>query len=230
MSIDPNIGVLELVVQALGPLRDELVLVGGCSVGLLITDAAHPPVRETKDVDMVAQVVTLNDHYETCERLRKQGFAEAADDDNMCRWRRGALILDVLPSQEGVLGHSTNRWYPDVVATATSMALPRGLVVRILTAPLFVATKFEAFHGRGEGDYLSHDIEDIVNVVDGRPELAGEVAHAPVAVQDYLLDEFERLVTDGAFIDILPAHFRTDSASQRRVAIVFDRMRRLAGY
>jgi hypothetical protein len=40
----------------------------------------------------------------------------------------------------------------------------------------FVATKFEAFHGRGNNDHLaSHDLEDIITVVDGRPELMGNL-------------------------------------------------------
>jgi len=37
--------------------------------------------------------------------------------------------------------------------------------IRLITAPYFLATKFEAFHGRGHGDVRgSHDLEDIVAV------------------------------------------------------------------
>jgi hypothetical protein len=42
---DPNMVSVELVATALGELREELVLVGGCSVGLLITDSARPTAR-----------------------------------------------------------------------------------------------------------------------------------------------------------------------------------------
>jgi len=55
---DPNLAALEMVAAALGDQREELVLVGGCSVGLLISDPASPPVRETLDVDLVAEVTT----------------------------------------------------------------------------------------------------------------------------------------------------------------------------
>jgi hypothetical protein len=35
----------------------------------------------------------------------------------------------------------------------------------------FVATKLEAFASRGGGDFLtSHDLEDVLNIVDGREE------------------------------------------------------------
>jgi len=49
----------------------------------------------------------------------------------------------------------------------------------MVLAPYFLATKLEAFDGRGKGDYLSsHDIEDIVAVLDGRPEILDELLKA----------------------------------------------------
>ena len=43
----------------------------------------------------------------------------------------------------------------------------------------FIATKLEAFHGRGGGDIVaSHNLEDIIAVAEGRPEIVGEVAAA----------------------------------------------------
>lgn len=50
MTRDPNLSKVELIAAALGPLCDQLVFVGGCAVGLLITDAAAAPVRVTYDV------------------------------------------------------------------------------------------------------------------------------------------------------------------------------------
>jgi hypothetical protein len=47
-----------------------------------------------------------------------------------------------------------------------------GSDVHLITAVNFVATKLEAFHGRGANDVtLSHDLEDIVAVIDGRSEI-----------------------------------------------------------
>jgi len=39
---NPNLQILEMVVERLGPLADDMVLVGGCATGLLLTDAADP--------------------------------------------------------------------------------------------------------------------------------------------------------------------------------------------
>jgi hypothetical protein len=116
------------------------------------------------------------------------------------------------------------------VASAQYQELPSGHKVRVITAPLLVATKFAAFQSRGEGDYLRHDMEDIVHLVDGRVELIDEIGASAPDVRDYLREEFERLITDGFFLDLLPGHFNTDSASQARVEIVVERMRKIAGY
>ena len=51
MSVD----LLELAAAALGELRDEVVFVGGATVGLWITDPAAPPPRPTVDVDVIVE-------------------------------------------------------------------------------------------------------------------------------------------------------------------------------
>ena len=38
IASDPNVAKVELIAKALGPLRERLVLVGGCAAGLLFTD------------------------------------------------------------------------------------------------------------------------------------------------------------------------------------------------
>jgi hypothetical protein len=58
-----------------------------------------------------------------------------------------------------------------------------------LTAPVFLATKWEAFRGRGAGDYLgSHDVEDIVTVVAGRRTIVEETAAAPADVRRWIAE------------------------------------------
>ena len=71
---NPNLELLALAVTHLGPLADEMVFVGGCAAGLLITDPAAPPVRVTRDVDAIVQVVSLQDYYQLSARLRAQGL------------------------------------------------------------------------------------------------------------------------------------------------------------
>lgn len=226
---DPNILAVELVAAALGSLREELVLVGGCSVGLLITDKARPAVRQTIDVDLVAEVTSITEYYAVCKKLRSCGFKQNADTDHLCRWHKGELILDVMPSEKSVLGHSTNRWYPQAVRDAERQVLDSGLVILMISPPLFLATKLEAFYDRAKRDYKHHDMEDIINVIDGRPEIIDEVTAAADDVREFLRNEFDELLADESFTDDIPLHFRPDPASQARVPIVIDRLRRLAG-
>ena len=83
---NPNLEILMLAVAWLGDLADEMVFLGGCATGLLITDPAAPPIRVTRDVDAIVQVVSHADYYKLSEKLRAQGFKEdMSDDAPICR-------------------------------------------------------------------------------------------------------------------------------------------------
>lgn len=87
-----------------------------------------------------------------------------------------------MPSDASILGFG-NRWYDDVLATAMRVDLD-GVAVRAATAPAFLATKLIALADRGAGDYrASHDLEDILAVVDGRALVRAELDAAPVALR-----------------------------------------------
>ena len=73
---NPNIEILEMTVKQLGGLADEMVFLGGCATGLLITDKAAPPIRVTRDVDTIVQAGSLAEYQKLSEKLRKQGFKE----------------------------------------------------------------------------------------------------------------------------------------------------------
>lgn len=220
---DPNLASLELAALALGPLLDELVLVGGCAVGLLITDPSVPPVRATLDVDLLTEVTPLSSYYALQERLRERGFVECPE--VICRWQRGVLKIDVMPTDARVLGF-TNPWYATVARTAQHHTLPSGAVLQVISAPLFLATKLSSFRSRGAGDYLHHDMEDIVNLLDGRPTLVDEVRADSTEVQDFLYDECEALLLDARFADRLPWLL---GARTERVGGVLKQVRRLCG-
>ncbi|WP_428605005.1 hypothetical protein [Sedimenticola sp.] len=174
---NPNLEIIELAVTRLGALAEEMVFVGGCATGLLITDVAAPPIRVTRDVDTIVQVATLAEYLQLSDRLRQLGFREdTSEGAPLCRWITQGVILDVMPTDGSILGFS-NRWYAQAVEHAVRMALPSGKSIRMVSAPYFLISKLEAFDGRGQGDYLmSHDIEDVVAVLDGRSELIDEVA------------------------------------------------------
>jgi hypothetical protein len=98
-----------------------------------------------------------------------------------------------------------------------AVCLPSGAVIRLISAPVFLATKFEAYSDRGQGDMLaSHDLEDIINVLDGRPGLLEEVAKSAPEVQAYLQTRFTELLMAPNFMDVLPGMiFPGDSLAER---------------
>jgi hypothetical protein len=73
---NPNLLILETAVHRLGSLADELVFLGGCATGLLIDDAAAPPIRETIDVDVIVQVLSRGEYCALSDKLRERGFRE----------------------------------------------------------------------------------------------------------------------------------------------------------
>jgi len=222
---DPNLAKVELIAHVLGALREELVFVGGCAAGLLMSDPAATAARVTYDVDLVAEVAALRGYHQMEAEFSRLGFKrDVSPEAPICRWRYRDLEVDLMPTDPAILGFA-NRWYPLSVATASSVKLPSGVAIRLITAPLFVATKFEAFADRGNQDLLgSHDLEDIINVVDGRPELPGEIRDSTDELQTYLADKCAALLALPNFMNYLPGLVAQDETLAQRVATVAARL------
>lgn len=225
----PNVAKLELVAYALGDLRERLLFVGGCAVDLLLTDTAAAPSRVTYDVDLVAQVAALAGYHQLEKEFVRLGFKrDMSEDAPICRWRLGHLEVDLMPSDTSVLGFA-NLWYPLAVQTMQLVVLPSGTTIRLIAAPVFLATKFEAFADRGKGDLLgSHDLEDIINVVDGRPEIVGEIALSSMELQRYLADRCSALLVMPNFMDALQGMVFPDESLAERVQMLAERLMKIA--
>lgn len=103
-SGDPNVQRVEIVAHALGDLREEFVLVGGCAVGLLIDSATASPARVTYDVDLIAEVTALRDYHALERLLVKRGFArDRSPEAPICRWVVAGVKMDLVPTTDAVL-------------------------------------------------------------------------------------------------------------------------------
>ena len=226
---DPNVQLVEIVAQALGELCDELVLVGGCAAGLLCTSPNAPPPRVTYDVDVIAEVAALPAYHALEKRFAARGFRrDISQDAPICRWRIGEVKVDLMPTDERVLGFS-NRWYPAAITGASAVKLPSGRQIRVISAPAFLATKFEAFATRGQSDLLSsHDFEDIITVLDGRPGIEAEVAAAGDGLAVYLAVRFGEIVRHPDFENTLPGLVVYDELYEDRVRRVRERIAAIA--
>jgi hypothetical protein len=221
---DPNVQLLEIVAARLGkPMLDKLVFVGGSVAGLLITDPILPAIRPTDDVDLVVQVTGRQGFYALEDDLRTLGFVnDMGRDAPICRWRCNGIMVDVVPSDKAILGFA-NRWYPLGLQTAQPVTLPSGIEITVINAPCFCATKLEAFADRGntsagEPDFLgSHDLGDLIAVVDGRATLLLEIQQSDPDLRSYLAQRASQLVNNPKFMRSIDGHLQPDIVSQLRV-------------
>jgi hypothetical protein len=96
--------------------------------------------------------------------------------------------------------------------------MPSGLTLRAITAPYFLGTKIEAFRGRGQRDYFaSHDLEDFIAVIDGRPSLPQEIQEASPELRAFLGEAVRSLLGASRFLDALPGYLSPDAANQARI-------------
>lgn len=221
----PNVVRLHRVAAQLGPLCDELVFVGGAVTQLLITDPAASPVRPTLDVDAIVAVASRPDYWRLEQRLHERGLRpDERPGAPLCRWVAEGIVLDVMPTAPEILGFAS-RWCAAAIADARPVALPSALEIRVVTAPIFLAMKLEAFAQRGSGDlYGSKDLEDVISVVDGRPEIVDEMGAAAVDVRTFVSESLGALVALPGYRDAVAGHL---GAEADRLDIVLQRLRAL---
>jgi hypothetical protein len=122
-----------------------------------------------------------------------------------------------------------DRWYAEGARAARDYHLPGGHTVRALTPLYFIATKLEAFLGRGKGDYLtSHDIEDVVAVLTAQPALLVEVESSNTDVGRYVREQLRQLGRDEDFLSALPGCLPPDADSQMQAGPLTKAFQRLA--
>jgi hypothetical protein len=115
---DPNRRLLISAAELLRPLLGELVFVGGCATGALVTDPAVDNLRPTFDVDTIIELSSYGQYSTLSDRLRDLGLSEDTSSGVICRWKAGSLLIDVMPTDVRILGF-TNRWYTPAIETAT---------------------------------------------------------------------------------------------------------------
>ncbi|MBL4633795.1 MAG: hypothetical protein JKY56_07975 [Kofleriaceae bacterium] len=221
---DPNREQLLRVAIALDDFLTEVVFVGGATLGLLISDAAAPIVRPTDDVDIVVEVMSYVDYeLSVAVRLRELGFAVCTEEGApVCAWQLDGLRVDVMPTNEKVLGFS-NRWYEEVLRTADVISID-GTFLRVISQACFIAATLVAFEPRGEGDYYaSQDLEDIVVLINGRPEVIFDLKAASAKMRVFVCKRVRDMLSNRDFLNALPGHVEAG-----RDLVVLERLQRIS--
>lgn len=223
MSVsEQQIAMIRQVADALGDLKDEVVFVGGCVTGLLVNDPfTLEQVRYTDDVDLIVDVITHADWRQLQKQLHQKGFKEDMTDDLICRMYLANLKVDIMPVEEKILGFS-NQWYKSAMKNPLLYNLDKESNVKIISPVYFIATKIEAYKGRGESDILgSHDLEDIITLFDGRAEIVEEVLSSAIDVRTYITSQLKQLMANNNFEYVVQSVSRSN---QQRERIIFERL------
>jgi predicted nucleotidyltransferase len=220
---------LKQVALALDELRETVTFVGGCTTALLITDEfTVEQVRHTEDVDLIVSVIGYVEYNRLKTQLQSNGFKETPlTEENwpICAMKLGDLRVDIMPDDEAILGFS-NRWYKYAMESAIDYVLDEKLSIKVVNPIAFVATKLEAYKGRGNQDPLaSQDIEDLLNLIDGRESLAAEIRNAPEEVKAYIAQEIQTLMTVSDFDYAVQS---TAEGSPDREDIIYDRLKAIS--
>lgn len=110
--------------------------------------------------------------------------------------------------------------------SAIRIEIEPDLAIRVANPAVLLATKLEAYLNRAKGDYvMSHDITDVVTLVEGRPQLVQEVARLGGDAKEFVRNVLGNLLSNPDFRLAIHGHLPPDASSQERVAIVLERLR-----
>lgn len=184
---------IKTVALGLRSILDDFVFVGGSIVECYATRPAAEEARQTDDIDVVVEVAHYARYSALQEKLINGGFNPDSTSRVICRYRFKGIIVDIMPDNEAILGFS-NRWYTEGLRRSQSFSIDE-VEIKIFPAPLYLASKIEAFNQRGATDMrLSTDFEDIVYVLENRPELPDEIATASQDVRSYIANFMHELL------------------------------------
>ncbi len=129
-----------------------------------------------------------------------------------------------MPTDEAVLGFS-NKWYKEGFLNLMSYQIDERTAVNIFSPAYFIASKLEAFKGRGNNDgRTSQDFEDIVFVLDNRKTIWQELNEV-VELKTYLKEEWQNLLGNRNIEEWLSAHLEYETAAAR-ARLMLDEMKK----
>lgn len=202
-----NIVRLKAVANILSSLEDQFVFVGGATVSLYATNPnLASEIRPTDDVDVVVEIASYSDYVKLEAKLLSVGFVNDTGSGIYCRYRIQGITVDVMPTDDAALGF-TNKWYPDGFRNSIEVTIHDGVSIAIFSLPFFIASKWEAFKGRGKNDYrTSKDFEDLVYIFENVDNLKEQLEEAPLYLREYLRNEFSEIIATRKFEEGLYSH------------------------
>ena len=221
-----NIATVEEIATALSELTEEVVFVGGSIISLYTDDIAADEIRPTEDVDVMIELTNYMDLVKLQNRLTQLNFSPNPDGHALCNYIFNNIPVDIMPSEDGPLGQS-NRWYKIGFDNLWVINLD-SISIRVLSAPCFLATKFEAFNDRGKDYRTSRDFDDIIYVIDNRIEIVKEIDESESEIKQFLKQEFLKLAKNYSYEEYVSSHIHP-LMLEERLNIVLDKIELISG-
>ncbi len=199
-----NIATVAEIALALKELKDKMIFVGGAVVSLYADNDAVEEVRQTDDVDVTINLVNYASWVQMQERLATLGFSPDPEGHAICSYLYKGISVDIMPSEDGPIG-TANKWFK-IGFNNLRITTVKGIEVQILSAPCFLATKFEAFNNRGRDYRTSHDFEDIIYVLDNRTTIVEDIKNDHLGVRQFLKKEITKIINSNNFLEIISCH------------------------
>jgi hypothetical protein len=202
-----------------------VVFVGGATVSLY-ADRKIYEVRPTDDVDVILEILNYRERAELECQLLRIGFSNDVEAGIVCRYRIQGIVVDIMPTNDTSIGFS-NIWYTPGFGAAINFEIDEFCTVKILPAPYFIATKLEAYKGRGKNDgRTSHDFEDIVFLLENRSSIWEEMELTHPDLREYLRSEFSKFLKSPYFFEWLDCH--VERSSPPASYVIYDRLKKFA--
>lgn len=169
--MNTNLVRLKDIALALGYLKDQVVFVGGATVGLYIDDKAAPEPQPSEDIDCVVEIATYGEWCDFEKILRQKGFLDT-----------------------DLKGYG-NPWFKEGLENSVAVTIEE-LSVKIFKLEHFVAAKLKAFNDRGAtGDIrFSQDLEDLTELIDGCTKFEQTILKSEVKVKTFIVNEFSKFL------------------------------------
>jgi predicted nucleotidyltransferase len=223
-----NIEAIKRIAQVLGDLNEQVIYVGGATVGLYINDPAADDVRPTKDVDISLSIASIAELEKIREELIKKGFRQTSDDPVVCRFRYEDLIIDVM-NTKSIGWAPANVWFAPGFKQKETIDIA-GQTIHILPLPFFLATKFAAYFDRGKNEpRTSHDFEDIVYILDNRIDLVEIIINAQPDVKEFLNGSFLKILQEPVMQEAISGNLFYETG-YGRFNIIMEKLRTIINW
>jgi hypothetical protein len=216
---------VKTIASALSKIQESFVFVGGASLPFYLPPQYVSEARPTNDIDVVLEVLTRIDATRLEKELLRNGFDNEVG--YIGRFRYQGIIVDLMSTSEEAFD-CKNEWYKDGFDHA--IVIEKSPLIKVMSLPYFIACKLEAFHSRGQKDYLnSRDMEDVIGLLDvtSQDQLENILKSSNQNLREYLKKQFQTLQGQEEFKQSVPAHAMNRIDLNEVVRRIFNRMDKL---